>query len=700
MSGITERSGRLRLLHLFRLGALFVLSAGWYLYFRSLVSPLFWIPAFLLGAGWALFSAERLRFFPALGSFLLLIFLVRGAAFLAFRLAGEGGDVLHLFFDVNYLPLLIPLGVSWGFTYAVRRRPELTLWETAVNAWLLLLLFWSQGHYRLTLVAHPVILAAGTVLFLCLEVGVMVLHASAPGGPGRREAILFSLLFLTLLAGGSFLFLGRFSQGAVARGGGLVKPTLFRFDFSRYVQLESEITMSSDLVLLYREEEPVEERLLRRFVLSGYRPGQGFFLQDPPGGEGREELPTAIPDRRILLEVPEYWGRMDAVQEYYFVNFDPSSLVALNYPVEIIPLNSWENSPFLRNYRVRSRVAGFLTWELLDSPSGDLAPDLEAFYTDYGGDERVRTLAETVAGDLDNYYDRVMAVQAYLLDNFWYSLKPGVATDGNQLHHFLFESRKGYCSYFAFSMALMCRSLGIPARVAVGFYADPSLGVMNIYPVRADMAHAWVEVYFPDYGWINFDPTSRNPAPGEDLIPGGLELDRFLSLVEEILANRSFLSEEVPREELARPASLWNRLWRELAGAAARWWYLALPGLWLAFLGIRWGLLPLRELLARDPRRKTFLLFRRFRRQLDLRGLGSRPGESLLEWARRLGGEGYGEIEPVTRIYLQSRYGHRFTSSARRAARAGSRRVLRKLRRQVFPALPLRFLIQPFRRRV
>jgi transglutaminase-like putative cysteine protease len=76
---------------------------------------------------------------------------------------------------------------------------------------------------------------------------------------------------------------------------------------------------------------------------------------------------------------------------------------------------------------------------------------------------------EITAGE-DNYYRRVMLIRDYLKGNYFYSLKPGMSAEGNQLHHFLFNSQKGYCSYFAFAMALLCRSIGIPARVAVGFY--------------------------------------------------------------------------------------------------------------------------------------------------------------------------------------------------------------------------------------
>lgn len=378
-----------------------------------------------------------------------------------------------------------------------------------------------------------------------------------------------------------------------------MKPTLFRFDFSRYVKLESEISMSSDLVLLFGTEGPADRMLLRRYILSGYSREEGFFLD--PGGP--DSAPPRLPDSRTRLSDPGYSGREETWQEYYLINFDPSSFVALNYPVEVVPMKNWGASSFLRNYRVLSKTAPFLGWELGEAlppelPAGDLA-----YYTDYGGDEEILAFAREVAGEAVATYDKVMAIQMYLMDNYFYSLKPGVASDGNQLNHFLFRSKKGYCSYFAFAMTLMCRSLDIPARVAVGFFVDPSLGVMNLYPIRADMAHAWVEVYFEDYGWISFDPTSNILAPGEDYDFAGLEIEEFLSLIEEILANRGGLEEaeaEARADDSVRP---WTDFVRRSLALVRRFWWLFILFLWGASSALFWLLPWIRYGWAKEERK-------------------------------------------------------------------------------------------------
>src|SRR5271169_4367709 len=97
-------------------------------------------------------------------------------------------------------------------------------------------------------------------------------------------------------------------------------------------------------------------------------------------------------------------------------------------------------------------------------------------------------------------------------------------------------------------MALMCRSLGIPARVAVGFTVDPQAEVLNFYEVRAYQAHAWVEVYFGDLGWVEFDPTSDTPAPGEEFTnPPGVDRERMARLIAEIVTNQTGQEEQAPK---------------------------------------------------------------------------------------------------------------------------------------------------------
>ena len=111
-------------------------------------------------------------------------------------------------------------------------------------------------------------------------------------------------------------------------------------------------------------------------------------------------------------------------------------------------------------------------------------------------------------------YDKVVAIQDHLR-TFDYSEDPPAGHDEQSMVNFLFRYKKGYCEQFAGTMAAMVRSLGIPARVAVGFTAgtvDPQTGA---YAVTTRDGHAWVEVFFPGYGWLQFEPTPSRHDPTE-----------------------------------------------------------------------------------------------------------------------------------------------------------------------------------------
>ena len=96
----------------------------------------------------------------------------------------------------------------------------------------------------------------------------------------------------------------------------------------------------------------------------------------------------------------------------------------------------------------------------------------------------------------------------YLKETYPYDLSiPPQMEEMDAVEYFLFEQKRGYCEQFSSSLAVMARSLGIPARVATGYAPGEYNPFTGYYDVRASDAHAWVEIYFPGYGWSTFDPT-------------------------------------------------------------------------------------------------------------------------------------------------------------------------------------------------
>jgi transglutaminase-like putative cysteine protease len=123
--------------------------------------------------------------------------------------------------------------------------------------------------------------------------------------------------------------------------------------------------------------------------------------------------------------------------------------------------------------------------------------------------ERVAERAAEVTADADNAHDAAAAIERYLERNKQYSLTVD-RPEGNVADAFLFEMQSGYCTYYATTMVVMLRTQGVPARLVTGYTSGQQVGD-DEYVVRGLDSHAWVQVYFPDVGWVNFDPTPAGP---------------------------------------------------------------------------------------------------------------------------------------------------------------------------------------------
>jgi transglutaminase-like putative cysteine protease len=122
-------------------------------------------------------------------------------------------------------------------------------------------------------------------------------------------------------------------------------------------------------------------------------------------------------------------------------------------------------------------------------------------------DARIPRLAVQITASSSNNYDKAVALEGYLQSHYGYTLQLPRVPVADPLANFLFERRQGHCEYFASSMAVMLRTLRIPSRVVNGFRSEEFNDLSGNYVVRAKNAHAWVEAYFPGYGWVTFDPT-------------------------------------------------------------------------------------------------------------------------------------------------------------------------------------------------
>lgn len=145
--------------------------------------------------------------------------------------------------------------------------------------------------------------------------------------------------------------------------------------------------------------------------------------------------------------------------------------------------------------------------------------------------QKITDLAQKITAQAKTPVDKILAIRDYFLSKdengerlFSYTDNPGIPDipSASKLMYFLFENRKGYCAYYAGATLFMLRALGIPSRITVGFLTmDRSDKNKGWYWYYADQAHAWVEVYFPGYGWLDFDTTVGNDDARESPKPDG-----------------------------------------------------------------------------------------------------------------------------------------------------------------------------------
>ena len=294
---------------------------------------------------------------------------------------------------------------------------------------------------------------------------------------------------------------------------------------------------------------------------------------------------------------------------------------------------------------------------------------IERHYTQLPPDlpGRINGLAREATVKGDTPYDMAVLLEQNL-KRLPYSVKmnpPPFDADG--VDHFLFEERRGYSEYFASSMAVMLRSLGVPARVAVGYTTGDTTEVPNLYAVRDSHSHAWVEVYFPGYSWIPFEPTPGAELPvvmvpgGGDELPfsgpflAGFDLECFDDFVEECM-------------DVAEPGGLGPDSFgsRGGTGAASSWVWVAVGvGIAAATLLAGWWAFRRYMFAAHDPRS----VYGRVQSMAALGGLAGSVPLTPYQFGQRLSA-----LLPVHRerldlivgSYVQARYGGRALSAQQR----------------------------------
>ncbi|MEX2598370.1 MAG: transglutaminase domain-containing protein, partial [Dehalococcoidia bacterium] len=264
--------------------------------------------------------------------------------------------------------------------------------------------------------------------------------------------------------------------------------------------------------------------------------------------------------------------------------------------------------------------------------------------------DRVRELAAGITEAHDNPYDKAEAVRRYLA-RMPYNLNIPAPTDGRDAVDFLlFDLRQGYCDYFASAMAVMLRSLDIPARYVLGYTSGAYDNDLDEYRVLDLNYHSWVEVYFPGYGWIPFEPTPADAiefsGPGNTPItpPEGTGQEDIGPLMEEEELDEG-LAFDLPDLDIQQGLSLTIPF--IIGGTVA--------GL-LLFGGIFWY----RFWLILGRLHRPDELYAKMLRLAGLVGVPRAVGQTPREYGEMLAGEVPGREEDIRTIasaYARRRYG-------------------------------------------
>ncbi len=384
------------------------------------------------------------------------------------------------------------------------------------------------------------------------------------------------------------------------------------------------------------------------------RPTGDFFLAAPLGGQ--------IVTQEIFLE-PIGTG----------VIFAAPRLLSLTLPAGLVTVDSMGSVAFsfTNNIRLRYLASSEPEGGLRRNPKAEphALPDesLERYLQLPPLLPRIPALARAVTRESRDPYEAALALTQYLRRTLRYSLDLHGGTGLAPLEEFLFVTREGNCEYFASSLAVLLRSLGIPARVVTGFQRGEWNPYGEYLVVRQRDAHAWVEAYFASQGWVTLDPSPRAEFEAGFLTS---ELSHYLDALQmqwyRYGINWSLTDQLAVASALHQHALGWSRAVPRVGGSIewASWgrWLLGVGaggGVLLLLVGLRRGVGRIGPWRA-SPSRRHLRAYKRMLRHLARQGLVPQPAETAREFASRasLALPDFGAVlREITEVYERIRFG-------------------------------------------
>ena len=356
--------------------------------------------------------------------------------------------------------------------------------------------------------------------------GFGLLLLARPGPPAGRPAWRPGASAVVVVAAAVVVALG---VGAAAGGvgtagrfpstGGTGAGRVGEIGLSPFTSLRGELRQSVPAEL-FRVTGLPRPAYLRALTLSSYVPDAGWQVRRPGAGTPlTAELPGSdVPGDRASVRV-ENIGFRDYWLPVYGVPLSVSGPPADRWSYDPLSGTAYSTRPQQEPSWSQEALLAVPTAEALRVGDGDADGVDPAFLDTDGVDPRVAAIAREVTADAPTGFDRAVALTEWFSgpgSPFTYDLATAPGNGDDALVEFLTTGRRGYCEQFASAMAVMLRTLGVPARVAVGFTGGRSVDGGARAVSTAD-AHAWVEAWFPAAGWTTFDPTPL--TDGRAIVP-------------------------------------------------------------------------------------------------------------------------------------------------------------------------------------
>jgi transglutaminase-like putative cysteine protease len=233
-----------------------------------------------------------------------------------------------------------------------------------------------------------------------------------------------------------------------------------------------------------------------------YRPASGRLPED----RGEQALVYKVRQDFEISRLDSFW----LPAAYRPVRID---LSGARVNAESLTLLTEAESAAGLSYQVESAIPRYGSADLAQAPGG-ISPEFAPFVqlpAEFPDD--VRELARSVTAEADGPYEKALALQDYLRNNYKYDETAPAGHSDDHLRYFLFRSRIGYCEQFAGAFAALARAMGLPTRVAVGFTPGQYDASLDALRVTTREAHAWPEVHFTGLGWVAFEPTPGRYEP-------------------------------------------------------------------------------------------------------------------------------------------------------------------------------------------